>query len=170
MWELGNLEVKTDIDIKKKLLNFEDNSPMFFQRKVNLGPNFLKQKPAEFQELLWILQQQPVYMSRLSETLRKNSVQELELDLRWMFFGWEQWLRPCSSGMSKMSQGVAENKGERWETEGLEVVYARYMQKYTQGVFKLHEAASFFQTPSGHGAPHLSADVQAHLPWPFRAS
>lgn len=44
--------VKTDIDIKKKLLNFE--------------------------ELLWILQQQPVYMSRLSEILRKNSVQDTE--------------------------------------------------------------------------------------------
>lgn len=44
--------VKTDIDVKKRLLKFE--------------------------ELLWILQQQPVYMASLSEILRKNSVEDEE--------------------------------------------------------------------------------------------
>ncbi|CAK9090827.1 unnamed protein product [Durusdinium trenchii] len=44
--------VKTDVDIKKKLLKFE--------------------------ELLWILQQQPLYMARLSAALRKNNVQDSE--------------------------------------------------------------------------------------------
>eukprot|EP00435_Cladocopium_sp_Y103_P004564 s44_g1.t1 len=44
--------VKTDIDVKKRLLKFE--------------------------ELLWILQQQPLYMANLSDILRKNSVQDQE--------------------------------------------------------------------------------------------
>eukprot|EP00913_Durusdinium_trenchii_P010841 g10170.t1 len=46
--------VKTDVDIKKKLLKFEED------------------------ELLWILQQQPLYMARLSAALRKNNVQDSE--------------------------------------------------------------------------------------------
>jgi len=61
---------------------------MLHPEKGFWDPKFPKQKNQpkyEFQELLWILQQQPVYMSRLSEILRKNSVQELELDLGWMF-------------------------------------------------------------------------------------
>lgn len=44
---VGNLEVKTDIDIKKKLLNFEDNSPCYIQRKVSGTQNFPSKRTSQ---------------------------------------------------------------------------------------------------------------------------
>ena len=130
-------------------------TPHVTSRERFLGPQFSQaKKPAKnmnLQELLWILQQQPVYMSRLSEILRKNSVQEMELDFGVdVFLGWEQWLRPCSFLYAlKCHEGCG---GKRtWHMRNWRVgssfryiyIYICIYMLHTQGEYE-NSTASFF--------------------------
>jgi DNA-binding transcriptional ArsR family regulator len=56
---------------KKKKKRLFDGMLLPMSLPFSLFPSFL----SRVEELLWILQQQPVYMASLSEILRKNSVE-----------------------------------------------------------------------------------------------